>query len=438
MLSNVGGRIGRWLNIPVSAVKVSSRLQSTLTDNAPIINLNRPIIGQMENLMDIGSRSIFSEEHDMFRETARKFFREKLQPHHFKWEQDGIVPREIWKLLGEHGFLGITSPEKYGGIGADFLSTVVLWEEQWYAHCTSPDCSLSSDLVLPYIWSYGTEEQKVNYIPKFLSGDIIGSIAMSEPAAGSDLQGIRTNVVKDGDDWVMNGSKVFITNGIAADLVIVVALMDKSVKPAKGMGLFLVEADTPGFTKGKNLSKIGLNGQDTAELFFDNVRLPKSALLGEEENKGWQMLMEQLPVERLKVAVMGQAYSMWMFEETRKYVRERKAFGKTLANLQTIQHKLAEMKTELCIGQAYVDQCILMHLKMAASGGIDHHQASMAKLWITELQNRVATQCLQLHGGWGYMKEYPISRAFCDSRVTTIYAGSNEIMREIIAKDIVA
>lgn len=256
---------------------------------------------------------------------------------------------------------------------------------------------------------------------------------MTEPSAGSDLQGIRTSAKRDGDDWIINGSKVFITNGWMADVTIVVAVTNPSAKsPAHGISLFLIDADTPGFQKGRKLEKIGYKAQDTAELFFDDVRVPGSALLG-QENKGFYYLMQELPQERLLIAIMGQAACEFMFETTRQYVRERKAFGRTLANLQTIQHTLAEVKTDICVSRAFVDSCIKQH----DQAGIDSQQASMAKYWVSDIQNQVATRCLQLHGGWGYMWEYPIAKSFVDARLQPIYAGSNEIMKELIARDII-
>ncbi|XP_050407402.1 long-chain specific acyl-CoA dehydrogenase, mitochondrial [Patella vulgata] len=394
----------------------------------------RKEIGESSNLMDIGNRGIFSEEHDMFRTSVRRFMQDEVAPNHDQWEKDGNVSREVWLKAGENGLLGVNTAAELGGIGGDFLSTDITWEEQMYVNCTGPGFTLHSDIVMPYITHYGTKEQIEKFIPKMVSGEWIGAIAMTEPGAGSDLQGIRTNAKKDGDDYILNGSKVFITNGYMSDVCIVVAITNTSAKSvAHGISLFLVEATMPGFIKGKKLKKIGLKAQDTAELFFEDVRLPKSALLG-EENKGFYYLMNELPQERLLIAAMGQANCEWMFEETRNYVKNRKAFGKTLSNLQTIQHKLAELKTQVCVGRAFVDQCLKTHNER----GLDSSTASMAKYWITDLQNKVATECLQLHGGWGYMLEYPIARAFLDARVQPIYGGSNEIMKELIARQIIS
>ncbi|XP_064643783.1 long-chain specific acyl-CoA dehydrogenase, mitochondrial-like [Lineus longissimus] len=393
----------------------------------------RPEVSQSQKLFDIGTRGIFGEEHDIFRQTARKFYVEEVLPHHTRWEKQGKVDRSLWEKAGETGLLGAFIPEEHGGLGADLLSAAICWEEQMYANCTGPGFSLHSDIVMPYISKYGTPEQREKFLPDMTAGKKIGAIAMSEPGAGSDLQGVRTNARKDGDDWILNGSKVFITNGNLCDVVIVVTVTNPQAKAAAhGISLFLVEEGMKGFNKGKILDKIGLKAQDTSELFFEDVRLPSSALLG-GENKGFYYLMKELPQERLIVADMAIASSEWMFEETRDYVRQRKAFGKTLSKLQTIQHELAEIKTEVCVGRAFLDQCLALH----AEERLDSSTASMAKYWASDLQNKVATRCLQLFGGWGYMWEYPIAKAFVDARVQPIYGGSNEIMKELIARPIV-
>ncbi|KAL3835770.1 hypothetical protein ACJMK2_021251 [Sinanodonta woodiana] len=405
--------------------KICNRLSSTA---------RRPEIAEASNLTDIGTRSIFSEEHDIFRKSVRRFFQEEVLPHHSKWEKEGQVSREVWEKAGAQGLLGVNTPAEFGGIGGDKLSTAITWEEQMYVNCSGPGFSLHSDIVMPYITHYGSREQIEKFIPMMTAGKCIGAIAMTEPGAGSDLQGIRTNAKQNGSDWILNGSKVFITNGWMCDVVIVVAITNPVAKSkAHGISLFLVETGTPGFKKGRKLEKIGYKAQDTAELYFEDVHLPASALLG-EANKGFYYLMQELPQERLIIAGLAQASTEWMFEETRQYVRQRKAFGKTLSNLQTIQHKLAEIKTEVCIGRAFVDTCLDIHNKK----GLDSHMASMAKYWCSEQQNKIATQCLQMHGGWGYMWEYPIARAFVDARVQPIYGGSNEIMKELIARKIVA
>jgi long-chain-acyl-CoA dehydrogenase len=368
----------------------------------------------------------------MFRQTVRKFYQEEVIPHHPKWEKDGQVSRELWLKAGELGLLGCTTPEEYGGPGADRLTGVIPLEEQGYANCSGPGFGMHG-LIMDYMLRYGTKEQINKYIPKQLSGEWIGALAMSEPSAGSDLQGIKTRAKRDGSDWILNGSKTFITNGGLCDFVVVVALTNPEAKSAAhGVSLILVDTGTEGFKKGKRLEKVGLKAQDTAELFFDDVRLPASALLG-KENHGFYHLMEELPFERLGVALGSMANCEFMFEETRSYILQRKVFGKTLSDLQTIQHKLAELKTEISVGRAFVDRCI----EMTCNKTLDTATASMAKYWVTDLQNSVAYRCLQMHGGWGYMWEFPIAKAFVDARVKSIYAGTNEIMKELISRKIV-
>ncbi|CAH1786297.1 unnamed protein product [Owenia fusiformis] len=383
-------------------------------------------------MMDIGTRQIFTEEHDIFRENCRRFYREEVAPNNDKWEEDGQVSYEIWKKAGAQGFLCCAASEEFGGPGGTWLHDIIMVEEQSYINHSGCGFGNHSAVVLPYLQNYGTQEQKEKFIPKMADGSCIGAIVMTEPGAGSDLQSVRTNAKKDGDDYILNGSKVFITNGQMMGVGVVVALTNPDAKsPAHGISLFLVEDGMKGFKKGKKLKKMGLKAQDTSELFFEDIRLPKSALLG-EENKGFYYLMTQLPQERLSAAIGGVAHAEWMFEETRNYVKERKAFKRTVADLQTVQHKLAELKTEICVGRAFVDNCMRIHLEK----GLDPQTASMAKYWCTDLQNRVAYACVQLHGGWGYMWEYPISRAFVDARVQPIYAGTNEIMKELIGRQI--
>lgn len=388
---------------------------------------------QAETLMDIGIREIYTPDHDMFRESVRKFCQEEIQPQNMKWIEQGHVDASLWENAGAQGMLGTATPAEQGGIGGDVLHSSIIWQELAYVNDSGCGFAMHSDIVMPYISHYGTPEQIEKFIPKMTEGKCIGALAMTEPAAGSDLQGIKTRAVKDGDDYILNGSKVFITNGIMAGVVVVVAITNPKAKsPAHGISLFLVEEGMEGFKKGKRLNKMGLKSQDTAELFFEDVRLPKSALLG-QENKGFYYLMEQLPQERLLIGDMGVAACEWMFEETRAYVRDRKAFGKTIADLQVIQHQLAEMKTDICIGRAYMDQCLKVHLER----GLDSESASMAKWWLTELQNKVAYRCVQMHGGWGYMWEYPISQAYVNARVQPIYGGANEVMKDLIARNIV-
>ncbi|PIK60708.1 putative long-chain specific acyl-CoA dehydrogenase, mitochondrial isoform X2 [Apostichopus japonicus] len=397
----------------------------------------RPDIGQAESLLDIGTRDIFSEEHDIFREHVRRFFTNEILPNQERWERQKHVDRNLWRQMGSAGLLGVNIPDKKGGIGGDFKAAMIVTEEQGYANGAGSCFPMHSDIVMPYISEYGTQEQIDKFIPAMTAGEKIGALAMTEPGAGSDLQGIKTYAKKDGDDWILNGSKVFITNGYLAGVTIVVAITDLDTKKkAHGISLFLVEDGMPGFNKGKILEKIGQKSTDTAELFFDDVRLPASALLGGEAfvNKGFYQLMNQLPRERLLVAVAAQSHAEYAFEITRDYIRKRKAFGNSLSKLQTIQHKMAELKTEICISRSFVDKCI----ELQTEGILDSTMGSMSKYWSTDLVCKVANECLQLHGGWGYMWEYPIARAFADSRVLPIYAGSNEIMKELIARDIIA
>lgn len=388
----------------------------------------------MPKMSDIGSRKIFNSDHDMFRESVRKFFDQEVKPYHSQWEKDGQVSREVWLKAGEQGLLGVGTSAEHGGIGGDWLDASIVLEEQGYSNCTGPGYAMHSDIVMPYISHYGTPEQIERILPDMTAGKKIGALAMTEPGAGSDLQGVRTTAVKDGDDYILNGSKVFITNGFMCDVVIVVAITNPTAKsPAHGISLFLVEEGMPGFRKGQKLQKMGMKAQDTSELFFEDVRLPKSALLG-KENGGFYQLMQELPQERLLIGVMAMANCEWAFEETREYLINRKAFGKTLSNLQTIQHRLAAMKTEIAVNRAFTDQCIELH----NAGKLDGGMASMNKYWISDLQNRIAYECVQLHGGWGYMWEYPICKSYVDAKVQTIYGGSNEIMRELIARQIVS
>ncbi|XP_065786725.1 long-chain specific acyl-CoA dehydrogenase, mitochondrial isoform X2 [Muntiacus reevesi] len=348
-----------------------------------------------KKLTDIGTRRIFSLEHDIFRESVRKFFQEEVIPYHAEWEKAGEVSRELWEKAGKQGLLGINIADHHGGIGGDLFSSAIVWEEQAYSNCTGPGFSLHSDIVIPYIANYGSEEQIKRFIPEMVAGKCIGAIAMTEPGAGSDLQGIRTNAKKDGSDWILNGSKVFVSNGWLCDVVIVVAITNREARsPAHGISLFLVENGMKGFIKGRKLDKIGLKAQDTAEFFFEDVRLPAGALLG-EENRGFYYLMQELP--------------------------------------QTVQHKLAELKTSICVARTFVDSCLQLH----RAKRLDRATAAMAKYWASDLQNRVAYDCLQLHGGWGYMWEYPIAKAYVDARVQTIFGGTNEIMKELIAREII-
>lgn len=344
------------------------------------------------------------------------------------------MDRELWQKAGEAGLLGTDTPEEHGGLGGDFKDAAIVMEEQSYTNCSGPGFALHSQIVMPYISHYGTPEQIEKFLPDMVAGNKIGAIAMSEPGAGSDLQGVMTNARRDGDDWILNGSKTFITNGWLSDVAIVVAVTKPDAKSkAHGISLFLVETGMEGYKKGRKLKKMGLKAQDTSELFFEDVRLPASALLG-KANHGFYMLMQELPQERFLIGVMATANCEWMFETTREYVKQRKAFGKTISALSTIQHKLAEMKTKIAVTRSFTDQCLEMHVQKQLDGAT----ASMNKYWTTDLQNEVAYECVQMHGGWGFMAEYPICKAYLDARVQPIYGGSNEIMKELIARTIVA
>lgn len=373
-------------------------------------------------------REIFSPEHDSLRDSARKFFEREVAPHHRKWEKAGVAPRSIWKKAGEAGLLCVALPEEYGGAGADRLASAILIEEQARLGLSGPGFSTHSDIVAPYIFNYGTQEQKRRWLPAMVSGEMIGAIVLTEPSAGSDLRAIRTTAVREGDDFILNGQKTFITNGQCADLLLVAA------KPGQGsdkkkLTLIVVEANRQGVTRGKNFEKIGMKAQDTCELFFDNVRVPVANMLG-EEGAGFPLLSKELAWERLQIAVGAVATSAAALEWTRNYTRERKAFGTPIADFQNTRFRLAEIKTEIEIAQTFVDRC----LREVNEERLDVTVAAMAKYWCTELMGRVLDQCLQLHGGYGYMWEYPIARAFADARVHRIYGGSNEIMRELIAR----
>jgi long-chain-acyl-CoA dehydrogenase len=387
----------------------------------------------MPGMMDVGCRSIFNADHDMFRESVRRYMRERLEPLQASFEEAGQPSREVWLEMGAQGLLGVSTPEQVGGIGASFLEEAIVAEEMSYSHCASPAMAVHSTICMPYITHYGTAAQHERYLPACTAGECVLSVAMTEPDAGSDLQGIRTNAKRDGDDWIINGSKTYITNGWLTDCCIVVAKTKPDTKrAAHGVSLFLVDADTPGFHKGRKLQKLGLKAQDTAELFFEDVRVPGSALLG-RENAGFYQLMEQLPQERLIIAAHSAAHCESMFEDTREWVKQRKAFGRRVADLQTVQHKLAELKTSIVVCRAFIDQCLELH----TAGRLDSEMASMAKYWATDLENKVAGDCLQLHGGWGFMWETNIAKSYADARVQTIYGGTNEIMKELIARNIV-
>ncbi|MER5276618.1 acyl-CoA dehydrogenase family protein [Streptomyces sp. NPDC002809] len=378
-------------------------------------------------------RQIFTEEHDAFRETVRTFLAKEVLPHYEQWEKDGIVSRRAWLAAGRQGLLGLAVPEEYGGGGnTDFRYSAVLAEEFTRAGTPGLALGLHNDIIGPYLTGLATEEQKRRWLPGFCSGEIITAIAMTEPGAGSDLQGIRTTAEDKGDHWLLNGSKTFISNGILADLVVVVAKTTPE-GGAKGLSLIVVERGAEGFERGRNLDKIGQKSQDTAELFFNDVRVPKENLLGELDG-AFIHLMTNLAQERMGIAVAGIAAAEHLLEITTTYVKEREAFGRPLSKLQHIRFEIAEMATECAVTRAFLDRCIVDH----SEGTLDAVHASMAKWWATELQKRVADRCLQLHGGYGYMAEFPVARAFVDGRIQTIYGGTTEIMKEIIGRSLLA
>ena len=378
--------------------------------------------------MTMLTREIFTPEHDMLRETARRFFEREIVPYHRDWEKAGVAPRSVWKKAGEVGLLCVNIPDAYGGGGADRLAAAILIEEQARLGLSGPGFSTHSDIVAPYILHYGTEVQKLQWLPTMATGDAIGAIVLTEPSAGSDLRAIRTTAIRTGDELVLNGQKTFITNGQCADLLLVAAKSGPA-SGTKDLTLIVVEASGTGVSRGKNFEKIGMKAQDTCELFFDNVRVPAANILG-QEGKGFPLLSRELAWERLQIAIAAVATSAAAIEWTRDYTRQRKAFGKLIADFQNTRFRLAEAKTEVEIAQVFVDRC----LRDVNDERLDAVVAAMAKYWCTELMGRVLDQCLQLHGGYGYMWEYPIARAWADARVHRIYGGANEIMRELIAR----
>ncbi|MBL8390090.1 MAG: acyl-CoA dehydrogenase family protein [Hydrogenophaga sp.] len=378
-------------------------------------------------------RSLFNTDHEAFRDSFRRFVEKEVAPFHEAWEEQGYVDREVWRSAGANGFLCMTMPEEYGGAGADRLYSVAQMEEIARAGVSGIGFGLHSEIVAPYILHYGTEEQKKKYLPLLAAGEMVGAIAMSEPAAGSDLQGVKSTAIKsaDGSHYVLNGSKTFITNGWHADLVIVVAKTDPAAG-AKGTSLFLVERGMEGFSKGKRLKKLGMKAQDTSELFFDNVKVPAENLLGGAafEGRGFICLMEQLPWERLQIAIGAVASAQAAIDWTVEYVKDRKVFGQPVASYQNTRYTLAELQTEVQVARVFVDKCC----ELVCEDKLDTATASMAKYWCSDLQCKVMDECLQLHGGYGYMWEYPITRAYADARVQRIYGGTNEIMKEVISR----
>lgn len=387
--------------------------------------------GAIRPLNNMLPRNLFNAEHEAFRETVRKFYAKEVVPNIEKYEQQQHVDRELWNKAGAMGLLCATMPEAYGGSGVDRLYSMILIEEQAYAMDSSTGFSLHSDIVANYINNFGSEAQKHYWLTRMASGETVTAIAMTEPGTGSDLQAVRTTAVLDGDDYIINGSKIFITNGYLCDMAIVVCKTGDSEKGSANLSLIIVEADRTGFSKGKPLNKIGMKGQDTCELFFDHVRVPKENLLG-MEGMGFMMLMKELAWERMLVAIICQAGAEAALAHTIQYTKERKAFGKTVSSFQNTRFKLAELRTEIDFCRAYLDRC--MQLQLEESLGID--AAAAAKYKISEMFSKVVDECLQLHGGYGYMLEYPIARAYLDNRANRIYAGTNEIMKELISRSL--
>jgi acyl-CoA dehydrogenase len=377
-------------------------------------------------------RTLFREEHDIFRESVRRFVEREIVPFHAKWEEDGVVPRELWLKAGAAGLLCCTVPEAYGGLGLDYLFDVVVFEELWRSGASGPGFLIHTDLVATYLLSFGTEEQKRKWLPKMVTGEAIGSLGMTEPHAGSDLKAIRTRAVRDGDDFVINGQKVFISNGQLCDFV-VLATKTNSGAGAKGVTLFIVESDRPGFKRGRNLEKIGMKAQDTSELFFEDVRIPATNMLG-GEGKGFALMMTKLAQERLAQAIRSATVTETVIGWTVEYTSGRSAFGQKIADFQNTQFKLADLKTRATVARVYTDKCIALFME----GKLDPVDAAMAKMFTSELHCETVDECLQLFGGWGYMWEYPIARAYVDARVVKIAGGSIEIMKTIIARQMFA
>lgn len=374
----------------------------------------------------LSKRPIFSQEHEMFRDQVRTFLKREVIPMHDQWERDGQISREAWLKAGNAGLLCPTVAEVYGGFGLDFLFSVVVMEELGRAGLSGPGFWIHSEMVTPYISNFGSETQKQHWLPKMVAGEAIGAVGMSEPGAGSDLRGMRTTAKRDGNEWVINGQKVFISNGQMADVLILAAKTE-----GDRISLFVVDTKSEGYRRGKNLDKMGAHAQDTSELFFDNMRLPADALLG-REGEGFAYLLKGLARERTSIAVSCVAKAEGVFEETAAYVKERKAFGKSLLDFQNTRFVMADVKTDITVGRAYVDDLLSQYM----NGTLDGETAAMAKLWTTEMIGRTTDRCLQMFGGWGYMNEYPISRAYTAARVERIAGGTSEIMREIIGRTI--
>jgi acyl-CoA dehydrogenase len=380
--------------------------------------------------LDALTRTAFTPDHEAFRDTVRQFVAKEVEPHSAAWDEAGLVPKTLWETAGNVGLLCPTVPEAYGGLGLDFGYNAIIDEEFAYGTDVATGFSLQSDIVANYLIAYGSEEQKAQWLPRLVSGQTITAIAMTEPGTGSDLQGMRTTARKDGNHYVVNGSKTYITNGQNADLILVCCKTDPDANPAwKGVSIILVEADREGFKRGRNLDKIGQDAADTSELFFEDVRVPMTNCLG-EEGKGFIYLMSELPQERLSIAISAHAAAQRAFDQTVAFVKERKAFGQAVMDFQNTRFLLADLKTKLQVGWAHIDWALARHLKRE----LTPEEASSAKLWHTELQGEVVDKCLQLHGGAGYMNEYPIAKQWRSARVTRIFGGTSEIMKELIGR----
>ncbi|AWY39174.1 acyl-CoA dehydrogenase [Pseudomonas putida] len=375
-------------------------------------------------------RTLFDHEHEAFRTTVRRFLAEECTPHHEQWEEDHLVPRQIWQRAGELGMLNATTPEAYGGLGLDRRFSMIAVEEVARAGLSGLSGFNVHDICAGYLINFGTEEQKQQWLPKMASGEVISAVAMTEPDTGSDLQAVKTRAVLDGDEYVINGAKTFISNGTNSDLIVVIAKTGNTGKGSRDISLILVEADRVGVSKSKPLRKVGLHAQDTTMLFFQDVRVPRANILGGEPGQGFYQLMKELAWERLSIGILAIAASQAVLEHTIDYTRERKAFGTPIIEFQNSRFKLADLKTEIVIGQTYVDRCMELILQHELSP----QAAAAAKLWCTELYSNVVDQCVQLHGGNGYMLEYPVARHYLDSRVNRIYGGANDIMRELVAR----
>ena len=377
-------------------------------------------------------RTLFNADHDTFRQAFRQFIEREVKPHQERWREQGQVDREVWRKAGAQGFLCTWLEEKWGGPGADFLCSVVIMEELAHAYESGFAMNLHSDIIAPYLYSFGTDAQRARWLPGLASGELVTALAMTEPGTGSDLAALATTAVKDGGDYVLNGAKTFISNGQLCDLIVVAAKTDPNPENAhRGISLFVVEASRPGFARGKRLHKMGMASQDTSELFFEDCRIPAENLLG-AEGAGFMMMMQKLQQERLCVAVSAQTIAERVLEDTIAYTKERKAFGKPISKFQNTQFKLVECLAKVEVGRAYLDKVIAEHV----AGKHLVKECSIAKFWMTDMSQEVIDTCLQFFGGYGYMLEYPVTRAFMDARVQRIYAGTNEIMKVIVAKQL--